>query len=195
MPVMSISKSGSLYRRWSMLFIDSAFLFDISQCNRLLSFCKVEVLAWVRSIITPSDLSVSTRARLAAQSCLSLIGNTLSLSVEVCYHRAMLDLTHIHTPVVTVWKLVGYLGIAMFAGRWVVQMLASRRAGRPVMTRAFWWMSLVGSLLCLSYFVFGKNDSVGIFSYLMPSGIALYNLLLDAKHRKNMVKDDVAEAL
>jgi len=88
--------------------------------------------------------------------------------------------------VITAWKLIGFLGVAMFAGRWFVQAFASRRAGKPVMTRLFWIMSLIGSLLCLSYFTFGKNDSVGIISYLFPSSIACYNLMLDSRHRKKM---------
>lgn len=92
--------------------------------------------------------------------------------------------TELHTPIFTPWKLIGFLGVMLFASRWVVQLLASRRAGRPVMTRLFWLLSLFGSLLCLAYFVFGKNDSVGIISYLFPAVISLYNLMLDARYRK-----------
>ena len=33
---------------------------------------------------------------------------------------------------ITAWKLIGYLGVALFAGRWFVQMFYSRRHGRPV---------------------------------------------------------------
>jgi len=81
--------------------------------------------------------------------------------------------------VITPWKLVGYLGVALFTGRWFVQLYASRVRGRPVMPRAFWYMSGLGSVLLLAYFVFGKNDSVGILSNLFPLFVALYNLRLD----------------
>jgi lipid-A-disaccharide synthase-like uncharacterized protein len=37
--------------------------------------------------------------------------------------------------------------------------------------------------MLLSYFVFGKNDSVGILSNLFPLFVALYNLYLDLKHK------------
>ena len=84
-----------------------------------------------------------------------------------------------------VGKLVGYLGALMFAGRWFVQLLASRVSGRPVMPRTFWYMSLAGSVCLLSYFVFGKNDSVGILSNLFPLFVSGYNLVLDSRHRKN----------
>jgi lipid-A-disaccharide synthase-like uncharacterized protein len=85
---------------------------------------------------------------------------------------------------VTVWKLVGYLGVTIFASRWLVQLIASQKAGRPVMTRWFWFMSLTGSILLLSYFTFGKNDSVGVMSNLFPMFVAAYNLFLDVRYHK-----------
>ncbi len=85
--------------------------------------------------------------------------------------------------VVTLWKIIGYGGTALFAGRWFVQMWASHRAGKPTMPTLFWVMSLVGSICVLSYFTFGKTDSVGILSNLFPSAIALYNLYLDLRNR------------
>ncbi len=88
--------------------------------------------------------------------------------------------------VVTPWKIVGYVGVLTFAGRWVVQVLASHRSGKPTVPRVFWYMSLTGSLLLLSYFVFGKNDSVGILSNLFPASIAAYNLLLDFRKTQQL---------
>lgn len=86
--------------------------------------------------------------------------------------------------VITPWKIVGYLGVALFAGRWFVQLYASRAHGRPVLPRMFWYMSTLGSVLLLLYFVFGKNDSVGILSNLFPLFVALYNLRLDINSRR-----------
>ena len=86
---------------------------------------------------------------------------------------------------ITPWKLIGYLGVALFAGRWFVQVFYSRRHGRPVVPTVFWMMSISGSLLLLSYFTFGKNDSVGILSNLFPAGVAGYNLVLDLRHKKS----------
>ena len=86
--------------------------------------------------------------------------------------------------IVTPWKLIGYTGVLLFASRWFVQLYASRAAGRVVMPRAFWYMSLCGSVLVLAYFTLGKNDSVGILSNLFPAFIAGYNLWLDITHRR-----------
>ena len=88
--------------------------------------------------------------------------------------------------VVTPWKLVGYIGVGLFAGRWFVQLIASRRHGKPVMPALFWYMSITGSLLLLSYFIFGKNDSVGILSNLFPFTVALYNLYLHRREHKRL---------
>ena len=84
--------------------------------------------------------------------------------------------------VVTPWKVIGYVGAFMFGGRWLVQLFASRRAKKPVIPRLFWYMSILGSLMTLSYFIFGKNDSVGILSNLLPTFTAFYSLSLDIRH-------------
>jgi lipid-A-disaccharide synthase-like uncharacterized protein len=85
---------------------------------------------------------------------------------------------------ITLWKLIGYTGALLFGGRWLVQFVASRRAGKPVIPRAFWYMSVVGSLMTLSYFLFSsKQDSVGVLQNLFPAFTALYSLSLDIRHR------------
>ena len=92
-----------------------------------------------------------------------------------------LEWTGLH---VTWWKIIGYTGALMFGARWVVQFIASKRAGTPVIPRLFWYMSVVGSLMTLSYFLFSaKQDSVGVLQNLFPSFTALYSLYLDIKHR------------
>ncbi len=83
--------------------------------------------------------------------------------------------------VVTPWKLIGFLGASMFAARWLVQAWATRRAGRPTIPRSFWIMSLAGSAMVTSYFIWGKNDAVGILTNVLPASVAFYNLVLDIK--------------
>ena len=84
----------------------------------------------------------------------------------------------------TPWKLIGLLGALMFGARWFVQFFASRRARKPVIPRMFWYMSIVGSLMTLSYFLFSaKQDFVGVVQNLFPAFTALYSLRLDIRHR------------
>ena len=94
---------------------------------------------------------------------------------------AWLEWTGVH---ITYWKIIGYTGALMFGGRWLVQFVASKRAGKPVIPRIFWYMSDGGSLMTLSYFMFSaKQDSVGVLQNLFPAFTALYSLWLDIKHR------------
>jgi lipid-A-disaccharide synthase-like uncharacterized protein len=93
---------------------------------------------------------------------------------------AWLEWTGLHA---SPWKLIGLSGALMFGSRWLVQFVASRRAGKPVIPRLFWYMSVAGSLMTLAYFVFGKNDAVGILQNLFPAFTALYSLWLDIRHR------------
>jgi lipid-A-disaccharide synthase-like uncharacterized protein len=86
--------------------------------------------------------------------------------------------------VITPWKIIGYTGALMFGGRWLIQFIASKRMGKPVIPRAFWYMSVIGSIMTLSYFLFSaKKDSVGVLQNLFPTFTALYSLYLDIKHR------------
>jgi lipid-A-disaccharide synthase-like uncharacterized protein len=100
---------------------------------------------------------------------------------EVFFQLQLFDRVLVITP----WKIIGYAGVAIFAGRWFVQMVASHRARRSHLPRLFWHMSLAGSLLLLSYFSLSeKNDSVGVLSNLFPAAVAGYNLLLEARQRR-----------
>lgn len=90
------------------------------------------------------------------------------------------------TFVLSWWKVWGLCGAVMFTGRWFVQMHFSRKAGRPVVPLSYWVMSLLGSFMLLTYFLFGKNDSVGIITNLFPPVVAGYNLWLELTHRKKI---------
>ena len=62
--------------------------------------------------------------------------------------------------------------------------ISSSKHREPTFPRTFWLLSLTGSCMLLCYFIFGKNDSVGILSNACPAGIALYNLYLDIMREK-----------
>ena len=94
---------------------------------------------------------------------------------------AWLEWTGLH---MSPWKLIGLTGALMFGGRWLVQFWASRKQRKPVIPRLFWYMSLVGSVMTLSYFVFSqKQDAVGVVQNLFPAFTAAYSLYLDIRHR------------
>ncbi len=95
---------------------------------------------------------------------------------------------------INAWKLIGYTGILMFSGRWVIQYFESRRAGRPMVTKGFWVMSLIGSTLSLLYFIFGKNDSVGVLANLFPAFVSAYNLMLQCRLDRQQAEKEARDS-
>lgn len=80
------------------------------------------------------------------------------------------------------WLLVGFLGQAVFAGRFLVQWVASERSKKSVVPTVFWWLSLAGGLLLLSY-ALHRRDPVFVIGQV--SGLAVYtrNLVLIRRRR------------
>src|SRR6478735_4083555 len=68
--------------------------------------------------------------------------------------------------------LIGYIAQTLFAMRFVVQWIASERAGRSVIPTAFWFFSIGGGLMLLGYAVYRKDpvfiigQAFGVFVYL-----------------------------
>jgi len=68
--------------------------------------------------------------------------------------------------------LIGYVAQGMFAMRFVVQWIASERAGRSVVPTAFWVFSIGGGLMLLGYAIYRRDpvfiigQAFGVFVYL-----------------------------
>jgi lipid-A-disaccharide synthase-like uncharacterized protein len=68
--------------------------------------------------------------------------------------------------------LIGYIAQAMFAMRFVVQWIASERAGRSVVPTSFWVFSIGGGIMLLGYAIYRKDpvfiigQAFGVFVYL-----------------------------
>ncbi len=68
--------------------------------------------------------------------------------------------------------LIGYIAQLMFAMRFVVQWIASERAGRSVVPTAFWVFSIGGGVMLLGYALYRKDpvfiigQAFGVFVYL-----------------------------
>jgi lipid-A-disaccharide synthase-like uncharacterized protein len=80
-----------------------------------------------------------------------------------------------------VWKVVGWMGNAVFFSRFLVQWYATEKLKRVVVPTAFWWLSLAGSGLLLSY-ACHKRDSVFIFAYVFTWIPYIRNLMIHRKH-------------
>jgi lipid-A-disaccharide synthase-like uncharacterized protein len=70
------------------------------------------------------------------------------------------------------WLLVGYVGQALFAMRFIVQWVASERVGRSVIPVAFWFFSIGGGALLFVYALYIRDpvfiigQGLGLFVYL-----------------------------
>lgn len=79
--------------------------------------------------------------------------------------------------------LFGIAAQFIFAGRFLVQWLASERAGRSVVPVAFWFLSMAGGLLTLLYGLL-RRDSVIILGQLLSIFIYARNLALIMRERR-----------
>lgn len=82
----------------------------------------------------------------------------------------------------SVWKVIGWLGNAVFFSRFFVQWYATEKKKRVVVPTAFWWLSLAGSLLLLIYSL-RQEDSVFIFAYLFTWIPYTRNLIIHYRHK------------
>lgn len=75
------------------------------------------------------------------------------------------------------WLGIGFFGQGLFFMRWVVQWLASERSAQSHVPIAFWYMSLIGGLITLTYAIYRK-DPVFIAGQSVGSFVYFRNLML-----------------
>jgi lipid-A-disaccharide synthase-like uncharacterized protein len=85
------------------------------------------------------------------------------------------------------WLVVGFLGQALFTARFLVQWLASERRRDSIVPVAFWWLSLAGGVVLLSYAIH-RRDPVIIVGQGMGLLIYTRNLMLIAKGRRRAAR-------
>jgi len=83
----------------------------------------------------------------------------------------------------TIWLVIGFLGNALFFSRFMVQWIASERAGRSYIPTMFWWLSIAGSIVLLLYAVH-KRDPVFILAYLPNCIVYVRNLVLIRRQQR-----------
>ena len=91
--------------------------------------------------------------------------------------HSVLTMMGVSSTADALWVTVGLLGQLMFTGRFIVQWLASEKAGRSVVPVAFWYFSIAGSVIVLAYGIH-KLDPVIIVGQLPGTVIYSRNLWL-----------------
>lgn len=86
-------------------------------------------------------------------------------------------LLNISSPIGFAWVLLGLIGQVLFTGRMVLQWLTSEKARRSVVPVGFWWMSLAGASMLLTYFIW-RRDIIGVLGQSAGWLIYVRNLCL-----------------
>lgn len=75
------------------------------------------------------------------------------------------------------WLAIGFLGQALFSARFMVQWIASERARRSIVPKAFWFFSLGGGATLLAYALYRQDP---VFIVGQGAGLFIYvrNLML-----------------
>lgn len=81
------------------------------------------------------------------------------------------------------WTVLGFVAQALFTMRFVVQWLASERAGRSVVPFSFWTLSIGGGALLLAYAVV-QHDPVYILGQVTSLLIYSRNITFVLRERR-----------
>ena len=81
------------------------------------------------------------------------------------------------------WLALGYFAQAMFTARFLVQWIASERAGKSVIPVAFWFFSIGGGVLLFSYALYIRDP---VFILGQGFGVFVYgrNLYFELRDRR-----------
>lgn len=94
-------------------------------------------------------------------------------------------LSHFHMPFQEnyyLWKAIGYTGMLVFGSRTFVQWLYSERHKESRVPPFYWWLSVVGTVMCLAY-ALRQQDSVFTLMYTFNMIPYVRNLMLIRKRR------------
>jgi lipid-A-disaccharide synthase-like uncharacterized protein len=80
------------------------------------------------------------------------------------------------------WKIVGWVGNLVFSTRFFVQWYATEKRGEVTMPLAFWWLSLVGSLMLFLYALCYEKSSVFIYAYAFTWAPYVRNIVIHRRH-------------
>lgn len=86
----------------------------------------------------------------------------------------------------TYWLIVGFIGQALFGMRFIIQWIISEKRGESVIPLPFWYFSIGGSIILLSYAIH-KQDPVFILGQSLGSIIYIRNLILISRKKKTLL--------
>ncbi|HEX5072557.1 MAG TPA: lipid-A-disaccharide synthase N-terminal domain-containing protein [Gemmatimonadaceae bacterium] len=86
-----------------------------------------------------------------------------------------------------VWLVIGLAGQALFTLRFLAQWIASEKARKSTVPIAFWWLSLAGGAVLLTYAIHRRDP---VFALGQGAGLFIYirNLMLIGRQRRRSGK-------
>jgi lipid-A-disaccharide synthase-like uncharacterized protein len=81
------------------------------------------------------------------------------------------------------WVAFGFVGQFFFFMRFLWQWIASEREGKSIIPVAFWYFSIIGSLILLTYAIY-RRDPVFIVGQSTGTFIYVRNLLLIYREKR-----------
>ncbi|GGB10407.1 lipid-A-disaccharide synthase N-terminal domain-containing protein [Allosediminivita pacifica] len=98
--------------------------------------------------------------------------------------EAILNFLHVDDWIEGLWVIVGLCGQLLFTARFLVQWLASEKARKSIIPVAFWYFSIGGGLILLSYAIY-RRDPVFILGQSLGVTVYLRNLMLIRGERRD----------
>ena len=86
----------------------------------------------------------------------------------------------------THWLIIGFIGQVAFGARFVIQWIVSEKQGESTIPLVFWYCSIIGSIVLLSYAIY-REDPVFILGQILGSIIYIRNLILIDRKRKSLL--------
>jgi lipid-A-disaccharide synthase-like uncharacterized protein len=96
------------------------------------------------------------------------------------------------TNIWNTWVVIGFLGQAIFGGRFIIQWIASERRRESHIPVQFWWMSIIGGAITTAYAVHRRDP---VFIVGQASGLLVYvrNLMLIYRADRRTTQDSARD--
>ena len=90
----------------------------------------------------------------------------------------------------THWLVIGFIGQVAFGARFVIQWIVSEKKRESTIPLAFWYCSIAGSIILLTYAIY-REDPVFILGQSLGSIIYIRNLILIDRKRRSLAETNL----
>lgn len=151
---------------------------------------------------------MENKSPLPFKSMLLLLGCVLGISIYLCFLQNLLlgETTWLKVPLLTeeksllspavTWTAIGCAGQLLFSSRFWVQWWQAESSNKSELTSIFWWMSLAGSAISVTYFSY-VQDVISLLNHGFGMIPYMRNLMLLARTKKPkvVIPTDVQQVL